>query len=159
MISRPAEIWLVKNHFGYLEYGTPVNRTILQKTFYLIQSLGVDFRYIFYGYLKGPYSPALAKDAYDAFNDPVSYKEEVNQYRLSGRVMNLFEKYKKNVGDKFQEPNWLELLSSLRFLKNNFPDKDWKGVKEILYADKPFWKERDGLVDEAIQHPLLIALT
>lgn len=39
-------------------------RLILQKTVYLMEQFGLNIGYYFSWYLRGPYSPALARDAY-----------------------------------------------------------------------------------------------
>jgi len=39
-------------------------RLILQKTIYLLEEFGLNIGYYFSWYLRGPYSPALARDAY-----------------------------------------------------------------------------------------------
>src|SRR4030042_5617520 len=40
-------------------------RLILQKTVYLLEQFGLNIGYYFSWYLRGPYSPSLARDAYE----------------------------------------------------------------------------------------------
>jgi len=40
-------------------------RLILQKTIYLLEQFGLNIGYSFSWYLRGPYSPSLARDAYE----------------------------------------------------------------------------------------------
>ncbi len=61
-------LYELENSIGADYSGSTFNsRFRIQKSVYLLQALGFDFgkRYRFSNYLKGPYSPALAKDYYD----------------------------------------------------------------------------------------------
>src|SRR3989344_1816335 len=117
LISRPAEICLVKQHLPYLNIDSWEARTVLQKTFYFLQEMGVEFRYQFRWNLRGPFSQGLREEAEEAFSSFSVYEEEAKEYEFSDRVVNLFGTYQKIMSERIEDVEELSLLSCLHFLK------------------------------------------
>ena len=122
---------------GELEIGEFNTRKVLQKKVYLTQLTGVDLGYRYNWYLYGPYSPALASDAF-ALRDEINYDKEFNNYELTSRTKSKLA----TLGDtgslpqtaETTEPEWLELLASLHYLKHiaYWPGKDNPGFEQVF---------------------------
>jgi len=57
-------------------------RLILQKTIYLVQAANVDLGYSFHWYLRGPYSPALTRDAFGVQAELTQNADDLNDWKL-----------------------------------------------------------------------------
>lgn len=139
---------------GSLEIGEFSSRKILQKKFYLLQLTGIDLGYRYNWYLQGPYSPALANDTF-TLREEIKYDHEFNDYQLNSKTKNKLGML-KNIVDlpdtlTTNEPEWLELLASLHYLKHiaYWPGKDspeFEEVFEKLVESKRHFAGREELV-------------
>lgn len=95
-------------------------RKTLQKAVYLAQRAGLDLGHRYGWYLKGPYSPSLARDYYalaeaiEEGNDTSEkYQLHVNQrVKLAG----VKEELSQTEGlTRLSKPDWLELLASVDY--------------------------------------------
>ncbi len=89
-------------------------RLILQKTIYLLQASGLYLGYPFSWYIKGPYSPELASDAYSLAKvydraRPVRFENLESEKR--------FRHFMSFLGNRSTDADWLERLASIHFLK------------------------------------------
>jgi hypothetical protein len=127
-------------------------RLILQKAVCLAQAAGVDLGYDFNWYLRGPYSPALTRDAFAVSNQLGQENDESQNWNLDEKSSERLRGMRRlfQAPDRHALATRLELLASTWFLlerKRAQPD-DVDGLQEIL---KRFGKDytptqlRDGL--------------
>jgi len=124
-LSRREILGGLLHRLGYFE---PINfendfneRLILQKTLYLMQCFGLYIGYGFSWYIRGPYSPALTKDAYSLVSD----YEELPMVAFVRKVdEDKFEKFLSFLGNNLNNEEWLECVASIHFLYNNESRKD-----------------------------------
>jgi hypothetical protein len=119
------------------------DRMVLQKTIYLCQVGGVHLGYRYNWYLRGPYSPALTRDAFELraqvkseFDETSGSKLDEESIRRLGKISRLWR-----VKPRAERPRWLELLASVLFLTRSYDGrgKDAAGLREILARnDKHF---------------------
>jgi uncharacterized protein YwgA len=142
---------------GGLEIGEFTSRKILQKKIYLLQLTGIDLGYRYNWYLQGPYCPALANDTF-TLREEMRYDQEFNDYRLNSKTVSKLDTLKKIVElpetPRTNEPEWLELLASLHYLKHiaYWPGKDspeFEEVFEKLVESKPHFAGRKDLAVQA----------
>ena len=100
-------------------------RLLIQKNGYFLQEFGADLGYAFGMYMYGPYSPALARDAY-ALQDFEYEREEIESVSVNTNANHRMRVFTEDV-DQLVSGNkdkgyWLELLASLHFLcKYGYP--------------------------------------
>ncbi len=95
------------------------DRLILQKAVYLAQAAGVKLGYYFRWYIRGPYCPALASDAFVVADEPEDVVDAiVGEHSLDGKSQTKLETVKELVpeGDTSEVASRLELLASVHFL-------------------------------------------
>jgi uncharacterized protein YwgA len=102
------------------------DRKRVQKAIYLAQAAGVNFGYDYNWYVHGPYSPELANDYYKLAEAllvkdiPVS-GDGNNGLQIEGSVRNKLKSLasiiNKPPGFPLEQEDWLELASSLHFLR------------------------------------------
>jgi len=144
---------------GGLKIDNLQSRKILQKKMYLIQLTGIDLGYRFNWYLYGPYCPALASDTF-ALRDEERYDQEFKEYELNSKTrvkLDILKDIVKPCGDvELSEPEWLELLASLHYLKHiaywpGKADPDFAQVFEKLSDSKVHFKDKKELAKIAWQ--------
>jgi uncharacterized protein YwgA len=142
---------------GSLEIGEFHSRKILQKKIYILQLTGIDLGYRYNWYLYGPYCPALASDTF-SLRDEIKYDQEFNDYQLNSKTLDKLGILEKIVElpDNLttNEPEWLELLASLHYLKHiaYWPGKnnpDFEEVFEKLGQSKPHFQDKKKLAEVA----------
>lgn len=142
---------------GSLEIGDFNSRKILQKKIYLLQLTGIDLGYRYNWYLYGPYCPALASDTF-SLRDEIEYDQEFDDYQLNSKTLDKLGILRKIVDlpDNLitNEPEWLELLASLHYLKHiaYWPGKnnpEFDKVFEKLGQSKPHFRDKRQLAEVA----------
>ncbi len=135
------------------------SRKILQKKIYLLQLTGIDLGYRYNWYLYGPYCPALANDTF-TLRDEIKYDNEFNTYELNSRTKSRLDILRRVVGlpetPTTNEPEWLELLASLHYLKHiaYWPGKmnpDFEEIFKKLGESKPHFQDKRELAQLAWQ--------
>jgi uncharacterized protein YwgA len=100
-------------------------RLEVQKAVYLMQESGADLGYHFSWYLRGPYSPSLADDAYSLLGLQMKHfrKETQSVGRdTKEKFRNLLNIIKKKSSTTKDESRWLEILSSVHYvMKHSYP--------------------------------------
>lgn len=94
------------------------DRLILQKTIYLMQQFGLNIGYFYNWYIRGPYSPALTRDAYQVakrFKDlpPVRFASPQAEKRFKEFLMFIEPKSTSHI--------FLEKIASIHFLVRMYP--------------------------------------
>lgn len=118
MDQRLAGIYLVMKELGGFSLNSFDDRLFLQKAIYLLQILGVDLRFRFSWYLRGPYSNALTQCAFE-IDGSDTLKSNFDKLKLRPEVLQVLEYHKRWLQDKpatLSKPRWLELLSSIHYL-------------------------------------------
>ena len=132
-------------------------RKVLQKKIYLLQLTGVDLGYRYNWYLQGPYSPALANAAF-TLRDEIKYDREFEDYQLNSKTMSRLATLARIVdlpgSPTTEEPEWVELLASLHYLKHiaYWPKKDNPEFEEVfkkLVESKPHFTDKEELAKVA----------
>ncbi len=128
------------------------DRLILQKAVYLAQEAGVKLGYFYNWYLRGPYSPAVAEDAFSVNVAIAGGNDESKAYELADKqlrnlrkIRNLVEEPRRSLARR------LELLASVHFLidRKQVSGRDPKTIVERL---KKFGKDFDEVdVSDALE--------
>ena len=146
---------LVLDRIGFenIRIGNFTERKILQKKIYLLQLTGIDLGYRYNWYLYGPYCPALASDTF-SLRDEIEYDDEFKDYELNSQTKSKLDLLDTIVNlqniPETSEPEWLELLASLHYLKHiaYWPGKnnpEFEEVFEKLVESKPHFTGRENL--------------
>lgn len=116
-------------------------RFFIQKNAYFLQEFGADLGYAFGMYIRGPYSPALARDAY-TLQELEYTSEEIKSVSVNTDAIDRMRAFIEDV-DQLISSNkgrqyWLELLASLHFLcKYGYPKitdlEDAKSRSKLAY--------------------------
>ena len=100
-------------------------RLEVQKAIYLLQESGADLGYHFSWYLRGPYSPTLADDAYSLLGVQMTRfltETEPIPQDVMQKFLNLMRIVKRKSATPKEESRWLEILSSVHFvMKHSYP--------------------------------------
>lgn len=101
-----------------LKLGSFNDRLTLQKAIYLAQAAGVQLGYSHGWYIRGPYSPALARDAFAVAAEIAEGDDESSRWRLDDesrdRVRGLADIIP--AGSSARRARNLELLASVHYL-------------------------------------------
>jgi uncharacterized protein YwgA len=132
-------------------------RMALQKVIHLCQAAGIHLGYRYNWYLRGPYSPDLTRDAFYLSANQESASEEIAGSKLDDESIRRLNRIEQLWAAKTapERPRWLELLSSVLFLKRSYDgrDKDAAGLKRILEQNEKFFSEDEiRLAIEGLHH-------
>lgn len=106
---------LLKNTPGYdFSIESFADRLRLQKTVYLLQAFGIYLGYDFSWYLRGPYCPSLAINAF-ALNDLYNKIPDIAAKFGQADKQRLFDRFRALV--KGKDVDELEMLALLHYLK------------------------------------------
>lgn len=140
-------------------FNEPINmqtfndRLLLQKRVYFLQEFGAPFGYSFGWYIRGPYSSELARNGFEI--ESVSRLVNEKWDKLSNFLPEFEDEdieTTQNAREFFDsvreagipEDRFLELLSSLHFLKTNwFFDEDYSRTAAKLRKLKPKFSEEE----------------
>ena len=121
-------------------------RLRLQKIVYLLWAYGVSLGYGFSWYVRGPYSPKLASDGY-AIDDEIFERGRRIRFNNQDEIIRSLNRFKKILGEKMDDPLYLEILASLHYIKKvAFNGRDnFEGISRWLTSHKPYLKRIDGI--------------
>ena len=136
--TRQALLAGVLRRIGRFSLDKFQDRLRLQKTVYLMQAFGIYLGYNFNWYLYGPYSPALARDAFDVLPlsarfEPLFFREEPTEER--------FKRFIEFLGDQKNDPQWLELVGSLHMLNRFHGEKGKNEIFRKMAEKQPYLSE------------------
>ncbi|MHC4586379.1 MAG: hypothetical protein ACYS3N_17755 [Planctomycetota bacterium] len=142
---------------GDLELDTFPRRLNLQKRIYLLQVAGLDLRYRYNWYLRGPYCPSLTQDAFFLRDEIGSDEIDYEDYELTDVAKKKIEKAKviweSPSGVSVESGMWVELLASLHYLKHIAYWPKGKVTKETIFKKlveaKPQFKDKFELIEKA----------
>jgi uncharacterized protein YwgA len=140
-----------------LSLDTFADRLSLQKRVYFIQLSGIDFGYRYNWYLRGPYCPALTRDAFLLKDEVEAEEEDYTDYELTDGAIEKIRTAQRiwdlPDGIEVSSEDWLESLASLHYLKHiaywpgNNVTKD--RIFQKLVEAKPHFAARDDLIEAA----------
>ena len=114
------------------------DRLIVQKSIYLVQSLGINLGYHFSWYLKGPYSTSLASDGFSIQDELSRGLDESKKWKLDDSLASKVDKIKNwfSARDNKVLAKQLELLASVHFLvtRKNIAREDTNTLAKTLTA-------------------------
>ena len=92
-------------------------RLRFQKTIQLLQSFGIDLGYHYNWYLRGPYCPDLTKDGF-RLNSVIQNIPDIHLGFRYAEDHKHYTDFKEFIKDKKNDPDLLEIASSICFLRN-----------------------------------------
>lgn len=114
------------------------NRLKLQKAAYLLVAMGAPLDYHYNWYLRGPYSPSLAKDLFGIASHIESTRKQAEGLRFGrgGRqhIDALKNALRAKPRDYQTETIWFEALASVAYLKKRGADKP--AIEKQLQEEK-----------------------
>lgn len=120
MDMRLAGIYLILKELGGFNIGTLEERVFVQKAIYLLQVLGLDLRFRFSWYLRGPYSKTLSQCVYEIYDDQ-ELKDRSDKLKLKPEidpVLTQLKGWMDKVPTGLELSQWFELLSSIHYVKH-----------------------------------------
>lgn len=103
------------------------NRLKYQKLIYLTQNLGVGLGYGYSWYVRGPYSPALTRTLFNIRDTPRLFDQQNTiKFKQEVEVIKRLDHLKTVLGSNFANPNYLEVLASLHYLRTTLPPGESK---------------------------------
>ena len=110
------------------------DRLIFQKTIYLLQSFNIYLGFHFSWYIRGPYSPVLAKEGYKLIKKSdqtpnVKFLEESSERQ--------FQKFITFLGERNNDAEWLETLASIHFLKHTYLGIGKNSIMKMVQRKQP----------------------
>ena len=151
MLSRAGKLNLLSHHLDLFDINKFQGRKILQKTVYILREMGMNFRYSYNWYIHGPYSPQLADDAYEIETNKKYYDDEIAGYRYKSKAKEKITRFEVLFEGRAKDDEWMELVSSLLFLKEHYPTLGDEELRDNLLQRKPKFREKAELVGKAIQ--------
>jgi uncharacterized protein YwgA len=128
----------ILNKIGNFDMSTFDGRLIFQKTVYFLQVFKIYLGYHFSLYIRGPYSPELAKDGFELSNKV----KTITEFKFSDKKMEQnFSKFISFIEQFKDNPSNLEILSSLHLFKNLFPNDDKNMIIKRVLQYKPYLRK------------------
>ncbi len=109
---------LILKNIDNFDMSTFHGRLTLQKTIYLMQAFGIYIGHDFSWYLRGPYSSHLASIGFQLQEN----YDKVPKGRFEKGIQKKFEGFLNFIEDKKNDPDRLEILASIHFLKKIYPN-------------------------------------
>ena len=130
---------LIKRVYNKFDMDSFSNRLKLQKYIYLLQTFGIDVGYSFSWYIYGPYSTQLTRTGFEAQEhfpnvEPLKLKNQ-QQEKVFIQFQEFIENHKEDDG-------WLEITSSIHFLKAINPDKTKDQIIEEIQNKQDYFKDQ-----------------
>ena len=123
------------------------DRLRLQKIVYIAKYFDINLGYSYNQYIRGPYSPDLARDYYKLAEDfenklPEEYPQKVN--RLVKKPA--FSKFASFIDKYHNDPEMLELIATALMIMNiskltpeNLTDDNKKALIDAIHSMKPYF--------------------
>ena len=135
-----------------LKRDTIADRLKLQKTIYLLQEFGLNLGYGFGWYKYGPYSSDLVKDAYAVlYAEKDRYKQETANWKFSKESKERFEEFKERLSHILNDPEKLELLASVHFVREWNPQINEDNVTNQFQQYKQCYFDKKRIRPEDIK--------
>jgi uncharacterized protein YwgA len=136
--TRQALLAGVLRRVGRFSINKFQDRLRVQKSVYLLQAFGIYLGYNFNWYLYGPYSPALARDAFEVL--PITDRFEPQPF-FEAATEERFASFLKFLGDRKDDPQWMELVGSLHMLNRLYGEKGRETIFKKMAKKQPYLTE------------------
>lgn len=116
MDSRLPGVYLLMEQLGEFKREEFDDRLLIQKSVYLMQLMGIDLRFRYSWYLRGPFSKGLSHAVYEIDED---VKQRARGLSLRSEVTPVLDQMKKiaeQMPQQLNKPRWFELVASIHFL-------------------------------------------
>ncbi len=134
------------------------DRLIVQKAMYLAQAAGVDHGYFYRWYLRGPYCPAVADDAFAVALEAEQGVDDAQGWELDEASLAKLSGIREWMGRE-DLASWLELLASVHFLidRKKVTDDNPGAIREVLLRFEKQYSEEQvvGALEELRGRELL----
>lgn len=120
------------------------NRLKLQKFVYLLQEYGVNLGYSFSLYLRGPYSPEVAKDGFQV--EDFSTMPQIKPANVD--IENRFSEFARRFRPHRNETEWLEAASSLVIFRRMYESESRPSIVRRVERKNEMFRGRSGFIDE-----------
>ena len=138
--ERAFMLGVILKRIGNLKIGTFEGRLVLQKSIYLLQSFGFYLGYKFSWYIHGPYSPELTRDAFRL----QSIYAEIPEVKFTDpEIEKCLIDFKKFLGNKDYDADWLEQLACTHFLKALDPKADRKTIVQAVLGHEHHFERKE----------------
>lgn len=150
-------LFMIVEKFG-LERETLADRVRLHKTIYLLQAFSLlRLGYGFSWYRFGPYSQELVYDAYEVLKNKEEYRGKTSCYKFTDETNRKIEQFIVLFNRYLRDPQKLELLASICFLKNTwYPDLTKDSVYTYLKKHKDKLFDQSPLDEETVKEAFSI---
>ena len=138
-INEAVNLGLVLRNLNNFDMSTFNGRLTLQKTIYLMQAFGVYLGHNFSWYLRGPYSSHLASVG---FTLQEIYHKIPAAGHFEKKTQKKFDKFIKFMSDKKHDPDRLEILASIHFLKKIHPKMTKAEIVEKVKNKQKYFKKK-----------------
>lgn len=120
MTRRKILLSILLDEFGGLKLDGFDDRLTLQKRIYLLQLFGVDLRYQYNWYVRGPYCPSLTEEAFELDRRKDETEKLSSAYELTQEAKKRLQEYRKFEKEmpSTDLPRFLELAASIHYLKH-----------------------------------------
>lgn len=109
-------------------------RLVFQKTVYLLQAFGLYMGFTFSWYIRGPYSPMVARYGYQL----AKLKRKVPLVRFARAKSEMrFKEFLDFLGSRNNDAEWLEIIASIHLLKKLYPRKSKSKILELVAQKQP----------------------
>ena len=136
------------------------DRKSIQKGIYMGQVVGADLAYNYGWYVKGPYSPQLARDYYDLNFAIETGDEDFKDRHLPPSVSEKLKKLKPlfevPTDCPLRQDDWLEAIASYHFLRTASRLNDEQAAKR-MNDEKPHLKDYVSLAKQKLVEAALLS--
>jgi len=136
-----------------LKRGSTTQRLKLQKTIYLLQAYGMPLGYGFSWYRYGPYSQDLVYDAYRVLGpEKNKYAQATNSWTFSESSLKKFSEFKSICGNVLNNPEKLELLASVDFIRKTwYPESKRSEIVPLFKKHKALYFDGESITNVDIE--------
>jgi hypothetical protein len=143
LTARQRLLASVIDAFGGADLQSFDDRLLLQKRVFLLGVAGVDLGYVHSWYVRGPYCPALTRDAFAFDRERGRTELSTCGMSLPNVVVERIAVLKEALGRYWRNSRELELLASVVFLHRTAKAKTATELIEALLKRKPKYKSHE----------------
>ena len=129
---------LILKNLDNFDMSTFKGRLILQKSVYLMQAFDIHIGHVFSWYLRGPYSSHLANVGFQLQEN----YDTLPKGKFDKIVQKKFEKFLSFMDDKKNDPDRLEILASIHFLKKIYPKMSKLDILEKVKNKQKYFTKK-----------------
>ena len=145
-VNKPANInpeavnlGLVLRNLDNFDMSTFEGRLTLQKTVYLMQAFGIYLGHNFSWYIRGPYSSHLTSVGFTL--EKIYHKIPIAGH-FEKNTQKKFDVFIEFMSDKKDDPDRLEILASIHFLKKLHPEMTKSEIIDIVKNKQKYFKKK-----------------